>query len=70
MFSDQRRVGKKRESKEEADREIDELRGEVNEILKKAKDKNYITILTKKEMSGKKKAMKTKMCSYLQIKDE
>ena len=58
--------GRKKEvSENEIDREIDELREEVKGILRKTKDNNYTTNLTKEEMSGKKKAMKDKELVFL-----
>jgi len=56
---------KKKVNENEVDREIDELREEVKEILRKTKDKKYTTNLTKEEMRGKKKAMKDKEKVFL-----
>ena len=56
---------KKKVNENEVDREIDDLREEVKEILRKTKDKNYTTNLTKEEMRGKKKAMKDKKKVFL-----
>ena len=56
---------KKKISEDEVDREIDELREKVKEILRKAKGRNYTTNLTKEEMRGKKKAMKDKEKVFL-----
>ena len=66
MCSTIKEEGKKKKVNEnEVDREIDELREEVKEILRKTKDKNYTTNLTKEEMRGKKKAMKDKEKVFL-----
>lgn len=66
MCSTIKEEGKKKKVNEnEVDREIDELREEVKEILRKTKDKNYTTNLTKEEMRGKKKAMKDKEKMFL-----
>ena len=57
MYSVIKEEGRKKEvSENEVDREIDELREEVKEILRKTKDKNYTMNLTKEEMRGKKKS--------------
>lgn len=57
-------------SENKVDREINELREEVKEILGKTKDRSYTTNLTKEEMRGKKNAIKDQeKVFYLQIKD-
>ena len=56
---------KKNVSEIEVDKEIDELREEVKEVLRKTKNRNYNTNLTKEEMRGKKKAMKDKEKVFL-----
>ena len=56
---------KKKVSEIEVDKEIDELREEVKEVLRKTKNRNYNTNLTKEEMRGKKKAMKDKEKVFL-----
>ena len=66
MCSEIKEEGRKKNvSENEVDREIDELRDEVKRILGKTKDRNYTTNLTKKEMRGKKKAMKDKEKVFL-----
>ena len=56
---------KEKSCEDEVDREVDELREEAKEILRKTKGRNYTTNLTKEEMRGKKKAMKDKEKVFL-----